>query len=206
MASNPRPALSPGIRMLVDFGPLFIFFLVNTVAPGPAIARGLAATAAFMVAISAAVAFSWWRTRHVSAMLWLSAVMVLVFGGLTLYFHNLNFIQAKPTIYYLLLSFALTYGLAADKPLLQALLGAAYPGLSTRGWRLLTISWAVFFAVMALLNTVVWFTQTFDFWAWFKIWVAIPLTVVFAMLNIPMLMRHGLQIEAPEEAPLPPEG
>ncbi|MEI9927086.1 MAG: septation protein IspZ [Sphingomonas sp.] len=156
--------------MLVDFGPLLVFFLVNSFAPGPALARGLAATAAFMVAISAAVAFSWWKTRHVSVMLWLSGVMVLLFGGLTIYFHNLNFIQAKPTIYYLLLSFALTYGLAADKPLLEALLGTAYPGLSARGWRLMTISWAAFFAVMGALNTIVWLTQTYDFWNWYKVW------------------------------------
>src|SRR5689334_14980676 len=133
MATSPRPAPSPLMRMAIDFGPLLVFFAVNSIARGAPLERGLAATASFMIAITVAIVYSWWRTRHISPMLWISAVMVILFGSLTLYFHNLDFIQLKPTIYYAALSIALGYGLVTKRPLLQSLLGSAYPGLSDKG-------------------------------------------------------------------------
>ena len=205
MASKPAP-LPPLMRMAVDIGPLVVFFAVNALTRGPDLFRLLAGTAAFMVAVSVAMAISWWKARHISPMLWISGVMVLVFGGLTLYFHDPSFIKMKPTIYYVCFSLALFFGLATGRPLLETLLGTAYPGLSARGWKILTINWAIFFAVMAVANEIVWRTQSQDFWLGFKL-VTIGLTVVFAMANIPMLMRHGLQIEEPAaDVPIPPEG
>lgn len=204
MSSKPQP-LSPLARMAVDIGPLAVFFAVNAVTRGPDIYRLLAGTAAFMVAISVAMAISWFKAKHISPMLWISGIMVLVFGGLTLYFHDPRFIKMKPTIYYVCFSLALFFGLATGRPLLQSLLGTAYPGLSERGWKILTVNWAIFFAVMAVANEVIWRTQSQDFWLGFKL-VVIGLTVVFAMANIPMLMKHGLQLEAAEDVPIPPEG
>ena len=206
MASNPRPQVSSGTRMLIDFGPLIVFFAVNWLAPGPQLARILAATAAFMVTMGLAMALSWWKTRHVSPMLWISGALVLVFGGLTLYFHDQVFIQIKPTIVYAMFAVILAYGLIADKSLLQMLLESAYPGLSAKGWRMLTINWAIFFAGMAVLNEVMRHTLDWDAWVSFKTWAVIPMTLVFALLNIPMLMRNGLQLEKPQDAPIPPEG
>ncbi|UZK67187.1 septation protein A [Sphingomonas sp. M1-B02] len=206
MAETTKPALPPGLRMLIDFGPLAVFFAVNSLAGGPEFGRIFAATSAFMIAMGAAMALSYWKVRHISPMLWISGALVLVFGGLTLYFHDRSFIQIKPTIVYSMFAVVLAYGLATGKPLLQMLLESAYPGLSAKGWRILTINWAGFFIAMALLNEVMRQVLSWDQWVTFKTWAVIPLTLVFAMLNIPMLMRHGLQLEKPTDAPLPPEG
>lgn len=209
MPENRPPQPAPGFRMLVDFGPLAVFFLVNTLMGGPQLARVLVATAAFMVAIFAAMALSLWKTRHISPMLWITGVLVLVFGGLTLWFHDETFIKVKPTIVYAMFAIVLIYGLVTGKPLLQTLLESAYPGLSERGWRLLTVNWACFFVAMAILNEIVWRTQSWDFWVAFKLWGVVPMTMVFALLNIPMLMRHGLKLDDKAEAAergLPPEG
>ncbi|WP_448665009.1 septation protein IspZ [Sphingomonas sp. CJ20] len=204
--AKARTPLSPGMRMLIDFGPLGVFFLVNSYAPGLQIQRIIAATAAFMVAMVAAMLLSWWKAKHVSPMLWITAALVLPFGALTIYFHDQSFIQMKPTIVYTMFAVILGYGLIADKPLLQSLLETAYPGLSARGWRLLTINWTGFFVAMAILNEAMRHVLTWDQWVTFKTWGVIPMTLVFAMLNIPMLLKHGLQLEKPTDTPLPPEG
>ncbi|OAN67147.1 septation protein IspZ [Sphingomonas sp. TDK1] len=192
--------------MALDYGPLIVFFAVNSLAPGIQLQRILTATLAFMIAMAVAIAVSWWKTRHVSPMLWITGVLVLVFGGLTLYYHDQTFIQVKPTIVYAMFAVILGYGLITNKPLLQTMLESAYPGLSAKGWRLLTINWTVFFVAMAVLNEVMRHMLDWDRWVTFKTWVVIPLTLVFAIANIPMLLRHGLQLEKPEDAPLPPEG
>ncbi|WP_333572382.1 septation protein IspZ [Sphingomonas sp.] len=192
--------------MALDYGPLIVFFAVNSFAPGIQLQRIMTATLAFMIAMALAIAISWWKTRHVSPMLWITGVLVLVFGGLTLYFHDQTFIQIKPTIVYAMFAVILGYGLVADKPLLETMLGSAYPGLSARGWRLLTINWSLFFVAMAVLNEVMRHMLDWDRWVTFKTWVVIPLTLVFAIANVPMLLRHGLQLEKPEDAPVPPEG
>ena len=203
-----RSPPSPLFRMALDYGPLAVFFVVNSFASGAALERLLAATIAFMVAITAAIALSWWRTRHVSPMLLISGVLVLLFGGLTLYFHDGTFIKMKPTIVYTIFAVLLFYGFATGRPLLQQLLGTAYPGVNAAGWKKLTRNWAFFFVGMAILNEAVWRstapnpTDDPAFWAGFKLWGAIPLTLVFAMANVPMLLRHGLQVEPP----VPPEG
>ncbi len=204
--AEPRTPLSPGLRMLIDFGPLAVFFVVNSYAPGLQIQRIIAATAAFMVAMVAAMLLSWWKVKHISPMLWITAALVLPFGALTIYFHDQTFIQIKPTIVYTMFAVILGYGLITKKPLLQLLLEAAYPGLSAKGWRLLTINWAGFFVAMALLNEAMRHVLDWDQWVTFKTWAVIPMTLVFAMLNIPMLLKHGLQLEKPEDTPLPPEG
>ena len=212
MTTDAKPAApSTGLRMLIDFGPLAVFFAVSTFAPGPATFRMLAGTAAFMVAIFLALGLSWWKTRHVSPMLWISAFFVLVFGGLTLWFQNATFIKMKPTIVYLLFTTVLTCGLITRRPLLQTLLGTAYPGLTERGWRLLTMNWAVFFVAAAMLNEIVWRIwspgEDLSVWTGFKVWGMIPLTLIFAMGNVPMLLRHGLTTDAEiVDKALPPEG
>jgi intracellular septation protein len=201
--------------MAIDYAPLVVFFAVNFLAPGPmllrlvaamtgflgdmeragalVIARVIVATAAFMVATLIAIIVSQVKTGRVSPMLWISGALVVLFGGLTIYFHDPRFIQMKPTILYACFSAVLGFGLATGRPLLQGLLGAAYPGLSALGWRKLTVNWALFFAGMAGLNELVWRSASWDFWVGFKLWGAIPLTLLFAFANVPMLMRHGLQ-------------
>lgn len=206
-STSAKPAPTPGLRMLIDFGPLAVFFAVNSLMGGPQLARMMAATAAFMVAIFIAMGISLWKTKHVSPMLWISGALVLVFGGLTLWFHDETFIKVKPTLVYSMFAAVLAYGLIAKKPLLQMLLESAYPGLTAKGWRLLTINWTVFFVAMAILNEAVWRTQSWDFWVGFKLWGVVPLTLIFAMGNIPMLLRHGLTTDREiVDKALPPEG
>jgi intracellular septation protein len=204
---NPaKPAPSPGLRMLIDFGPLAVFFAVNTFMGGPQLMRMMVATAAFMVAIFVAMGISLWKTKHISPMLWISGALVLVFGGLTLWFHDETFIKVKPTIVYAMFAIVLAYGLITRRPLLQMLLESAYPGLTEKGWRLLTINWTVFFVAMAVLNEIVWRTQSWDFWVGFKLWGVVPLTLIFAMGNIPMLLRNGLTTDREiVDKALPPE-
>ena len=206
MSEAVKKESSPGLRMAVDFGPLAIFFAVNSLMSGPQLARVLAATAAFMVAIVVAMAVSRWKTGTISPMLWMSGGLVLVFGSLTLYFHDATFIKVKPTIVYAMFAAILGFGLATGRPLLKQMLETAYPGLNETGWRKLTINWTIFFAFMAVLNEAVWRNSSWDFWVGFKLWGAVPLTLLFAALNIPMLLKHGLTTEKAEAPPVPPEG
>ena len=185
-------------RLLIDLGPLLIFFLANFFAPVPSVMKIFVATGAFMIAMVAAMLFSAIRYHRISPLLWFSGIMVVVLGGLTIWLHNENFIKMKPTIYYALVSALLFFGLATDRPLLQRVLGSTYPGLSEEGWKKLTRNWAIFFACMAALNEAVWRNSNTDFWVGFKLWGALPLTFLFAAANIPMLMRHGLMKEDAE--------
>ena len=184
-----------GTKLLIDLGPLLVFFLVNFLAPVPAVAKIFVATAAFMVAMVAAMLFSAIRFHRISPLLWFSGAMVVILGGLTIWLHNESFIKMKPTLYYALVSGLLWFGLATERPLLQRVLGSTYPGLDEDGWTKLTRNWAAFFSFMALLNELVWRNSTTNFWIGFKIWGALPLTFLFAAVNIPMLLRHGLMKE-----------
>ena len=184
---------TPGLRLALDYGPLLVFFAVNFLTPGPAIARIIAATGAFMVSMVVALGVSWWKTRHIPPMLLISGALVIVFGGLTIWFQDERFIKMKPTLVYAIFAATLGFGRATGRPLLQMLLESAYPGLTAAGWRKLTRNWALFFIFMAVLNEGVWRSTSTDFWVGFKLWGAIPLTMIFAIATVPMLMRHGLQ-------------
>jgi len=154
-----------------------------------------------MVAMIAAMLFSAIRYRRISPLLLFSGLMVVVLGGLTIWLHNETFIKMKPTVYYVLVAALLAFGLATGRSLLKSVLGSTYPGLDQAGWVKLTRNWALFFACMAALNEAVWRNSSTEFWIGFKLWGAIPLTFLFALANVPMLMRHGLAREdaAPAE-------
>jgi intracellular septation protein len=195
------PTPGPWAKLAIDLGPLVVFFVANA-------RLGIfAATFAFMAAIIAAAVFSLVRYRHISPILWFSAAMVLVFGSITIWLHDETFIKIKPTIYYVTIAGLLGFGLATGRNLLKLVLGVAYPGLSERGWMLLSRNFALFFAAMAVVNELVWRNSSTDFWISFKIWGAIPATILFGFANLPMLMRHGLQLDtAKDDIPLtPPE-
>jgi intracellular septation protein len=200
MSVGRQEAPGAGAKLAIDLGPLVVFFATNF-----ATGDVMIATAAFMAAITAAMIVSKLRYRHISPMLWFSGVMVLVLGGITIWLHNETFIKIKPTIYYVMIASLLLFGMATGRNLLKTVLGTAYPGLSDRGWRLLTRNWAAFFLIMAGVNEFVWRTTTTDFWIGFKIWGFLPATFIFALAHIPMLMRHGLRLEeSKEEPPIPP--
>ena len=188
-----------GLGFALDFGPLLVFFLVNSFAPEPQLFKILAATSAFMVAMIVALIISWVKMGKISPMLWVSGGLVTVFGAATLWFQNETFIQIKPTIVYFIFATVLIFGLWTGRPLLKMLLGKAYPGLSNEGYRKLTINWTLFFVASAILNETIWRTQTWDFWVGFKLWGMLPLTFIFAIANIPMLLKEGLNLEGDEE-------
>ncbi|MBB3763664.1 septation protein A [Sphingomicrobium lutaoense] len=196
---NPGPAieaekkkLSAGKQLLLDLGPLLLFFLANWRFDI------FTATAVFMVAILTAMIISYVAVRHVSGLQLFSAVLVLVMGGLTIWLQSETFIKIKPTLFYGSAGSLLLFGVLTGRPLLKSILGSAYPGLSTEGWMKLSRNWAYFFIAMAGLNEIVWRTTSTDFWISFKIWAMLPLTFIFAAANMPMLMRHGLKIEEKE--------
>ncbi len=183
------------LSLSLDFGPLLVFFL------GYKLIGMIAGTALFMIAIALAVIISKWKLGKVSPMLWLSAILVVFFGGLTIYFNDQRFIQIKPTIIYSFFAILLLGGLAKGKPLLKYLLQAAYDGLDETGWRKLSRNWAVFFVVMAIANEIMRESMSFDTWLTVKVWGVTILSFVFAAANIPMLMKHGLVLDKQAAGP-----
>jgi intracellular septation protein len=196
--ANAGENIGGAARLLIDLGPLLVFLAAYW-------AKGIFfATATFMVATAGAMIFSKVRGGHISPMLWFSGVMVLVMGALTLWLRDETFIKIKPTLYYGMVSAILFFGLWSKRPTLKLVLGTAYPGLSEKGWTLLSRNWAFFFIAMAGANELVWRTSTTDFWLGYKLWGALPATIIFAAANVPMLMRHGLGEEKAAETAVPP--
>jgi intracellular septation protein len=152
-----------------------------------------------MVAILAALAVSYALTRHLPVMPVVSAVIVLVFGSMTLILHDETFIKLKPTIIYLLFAATLGGGLLFNKPLLAMVFDSVFH-LTEEGWRKLTVRWTLFFVALAILNEIVWRTQSTDVWVSFKLFGFVPLTFVFAALQYPLLMKYAAP-EAVKETP-----
>jgi intracellular septation protein len=154
-------------------------------------------TAVFMVAVMTALLVTYAMTRRWPIMPVVSAIVVLVFGSLTLVLHDDTFIKVKPTIIYGLFGAVLAAGYVLDKPFLAIVLDSAFH-LTGEGWRKLTLRWSVFFFAMALLNEAIWRTQSTDFWLNFKLFGFVPLLFVFAALQYPLMMRHSVE-PAPAE-------
>jgi intracellular septation protein len=204
-ASRQKRVPSTLAMLAIDYGPLVFFFLVNFLAPVPKPLKIFVATGAFMIAMMVAMLVSQIRYGRISPMLWFSGIMVLGFGGVTLWLHDDTFIKIKPTVYYLTVAALLLFGLWTERNLLKVALGPAYPGLTDRGWYLLTRNWIILFACMAVANEVIWRTTSTDFWAAAKLWLFVPATLIFIACNIPMLIRHGLTIdEAAKDPPIAP--
>ncbi|HEY0233728.1 MAG TPA: septation protein A [Afipia sp.] len=180
--SEPHPLF----KVATELGPLIVFFVAN------AKFNLFVATGAFMVAIVAAVIASYVVTKHVPLMAIVTAVIVLVFGGLTLFLHDETFIKIKPTIIYALFSATLFIGLVLGRSFIAIMFDQVF-NLTPHGWRLLTIRWAIFFAIMAVLNEIIWRTQSTDFWVAFKAFGVIPITAIFAMTQMPLVKRYGIE-------------
>jgi intracellular septation protein len=174
----------PLLKLLVEVGPLIVFFLVN--------GRGgiFWGTAAFMAATVVALVASHVLFGRIPAMPLVSGFFVVVFGGLTLWLQDELFIKMKPTIVNVLFAAALFGGLAFDKPLFKYLFGQVFK-LTDEGWRKLTMRWAVFFLVLAVLNEVVWRSFSTDVWVSFKLFAVMPLTFAFALAQVGLLKRFA---------------
>jgi intracellular septation protein len=179
-----KSAPHPIFKLATELGPLLVFFAAN------AKFDLFAATGAFMVAIVVSLVASYVVTRHVPIMAIVSGVVVLVFGTLTLVLHNEIFIKIKPTIIYSLFGLILAGGLVFNRSLIAVMFDQMF-NLTPRGWRLLTIRWALFFFAMAILNEIIWRTQSTDFWVAFKSFGVTPITAVFAMIQFPLINRYA---------------
>lgn len=203
-AETAKPSHPSWLPFVIDFGPLLVFFAVFQLSKGDggafaATAGAIKGTIAFMIAIIIALLVSQWKLKKVSPMLWLSAILVLGFGALTIYFHDARFIQIKPTIIYSGFALLLLAGWLRGKPLLKYLLQAAYDGLSEEGWLKLSRNWGLFFVAMALINEGLRAFFDFDQWLTIKTWGVTALSFLFAMSQVPLLMRHGLNLESKAE-------
>jgi intracellular septation protein len=176
----------PVFKLATELGPLIVFFVAN------AKFNLFVATGAFMVAIVAAMIASYVVVRHVPMMAIVTAVIVLVFGTLTLVLHDEPFIKIKPTIIYGLFAAILGGGLLFGRSFIAILFNQMF-NLTPKGWRILTMRWALFFLAMAVLNEVIWRTQSTDFWVSFKLFGAVPLTMIFAMTQMPVMKRYHVE-------------
>src|SRR5712671_2037724 len=184
-----KPKLNPALKIVLDLGPLLVFFAANS-------RFGIfAATGAFMAAILIALAVAYALTRHLPIMPLVTAVVVVVFGTLTLVLHDELFIKVKPTIIYVLFGGVLLVGLGFGKSLLGVVFDSVFH-LTEEGWRKLTVRWALFFLALAVLNEIVWRSQTTDVWVTFKVFGVVPLTFLFAASQYPLLTKYA----APEGA------
>ncbi len=183
------------LRPTIEYGPLGVFLIAYYKFDL------FAATGAFMVATVVALAASYIFERRVPIVLVVTAVIVMVFGGLTLIFDDDRFIKMKPTIVQALFAVVLLGGLAFGRPLLKPLLHAAWQ-LTDQGWRSLTLRFGLFFAAMAVINEIVWRTQTTDFWVNYKIFGALAITFAFTACQAPLINRHQVDSEDAEQ----PEG
>jgi len=181
------------LKLAIEAGPLGIFVIVN------ARADIFTGTAAFMAATVVALAAGWMLERRLPVMPLVSGAFIFVFGGLTLYLADELFIKLKPTVVNLLFAAILGGGLAMGRSLLQLAFGSAFQ-LTPHGWRILTLRWTGFFVVMAILNEIVWRNFPTDFWINYKLFGALPLTVVFALIQTPLLLRHQIAAESDVES------
>jgi intracellular septation protein len=183
-----KAQLNPFVKLALDFGPLILFFIVNGRA-------GIFwATATFMAAFVVSVIVSYVLIRRFPVMTLVTGAVVLIFGGLTIWLHDPTFVKLKTTIIYLLFAGVLAAGLILKQPFLEIAFDSAFH-LTEEGWRKLTIRWIFFFVAMAVVNEIVWRTQTTDFWVAFKTFGFIPLTVVYALVQLPLLQRFAAKAD-----------
>jgi intracellular septation protein len=192
-AAPPRPkALNPVVKLVLELGPLALFFAAYS-------KLGIfAATGVLMAAVLVTLGVSYALLRRIPIMPLVTAVIVVIFGSLTLIFHDETLIKIKPTALYVLFGAALFAGLTLKKPLLKVLFDGALH-VTEEGWRILTWRWAFFFLALAVLNEIVWRTQTTDLWVKFKTFGFLPLTLLFALAQAPLIMRTEAKSDEPAD-------
>lgn len=185
--------LDPKLKFALELGPLALFFLAYWkfgIMP---------ATGVMVAAALASLVVSYWKLRRIPIMPLVTAVIVTTFGALTFYFNDTTFIKLKPTVLYGLFAAALFFGLAFKRPILEVMFDGAL-NLTPTGWRILSWRWAFFFLALACLNEYVWRHYSESQWVTFKSFGFMPLTVLFALAQTPVVLKHERKEAAPEEA------
>ncbi|MEI6486076.1 MAG: inner membrane-spanning protein YciB [Sphingomonadales bacterium] len=202
-----RPALSATASLAVNFGPLLLFFGASKLGrslfeqgriSGLAdadMASAIVGTGVFIAASVLAALYHWLKTRHLPAAMIFTTVIVVLFGGLTIWLQDKTFIQLKPSIIYGVFAALLLGGLVTGRPALQLVMGDALPGLTTRGWRLLTRNWALFFLALLAANEAARRMLSYDDWLSFKVWGVTIAIFAFTMAQGPLLTKHGLKLD-----------
>jgi intracellular septation protein len=203
--TDPRKKeINPLLKLALELGPLLVFFFANTrgealIERFPALGEFggpiFLATAVFMVATAVALTVSWVLTRSLPIMPLVSGIVVFVFGALTLWLQDDVFIKMKPTIVNTLFGGVLLGGLLFGKSLLGYVFDSAFR-LDAEGWRKLTLRWGLFFLFLAIVNEIVWRSFSTDAWVAFKVWGIMPITLVFTLSQMPLIMRHSLDESA----------
>ncbi|OEI84064.1 septation protein A [Brucella sp. BO3] len=202
-SETERREVPPLLKLALELGPLLVFFFANARGEmlierfpflGSIGAPIFLATALFMAATVIALAISWSMTRTLPIMPLVSGIVVLVFGALTLWLHNDTFIKMKPTIVNTLFGGILLGGLFFGKSLLGYVFDSAFR-LDAEGWRKLTLRWGLFFIFLAIVNEIVWRNFSTDTWVSFKVWGIMPITIVFTLLQMPLIQKHSLTDE-----------
>jgi intracellular septation protein len=189
----PRRTINPILKLVLELGPLALFFIAYS-------RLGIfGATGVMMASVVVTLGVSYALLRRIPIMPLVTAVIVVIFGSLTFYFHDETFIKMKPTVLYLLFGGALLGGLALNRPLLPILFDGAL-NVTPEGWRKLTWRWAFFFLALAVLNEIVWRNFSQDLWVAFKTFGIMPLTVLFALSQAPLIMRYEAKGDEAGEA------
>lgn len=213
MSDEPETQTNPILKLLLEVGPIAVFFLTfrygEEILANPTLFSGLematgadalrgqsgpvfVATASFMVAIAISLSVSWSLTRSLPKMAVVTGIVVAVFGGLTLWLQDETFIKMKPTIVNGIFALVLGFGLLQGRSYLKYLMGDAMP-LTDEGWMIFTRRWVMFFVFLAIVNEAVWRTQTTEFWVGFKTFGNLPLTLAFVAFHWPFLQRHSVE-------------
>lgn len=193
---------NPLVKIALELGPILLFFLAYRWARVPAgasdaerqLAQVLFATAVFIPAILISLAVSWFKTRHLPKMAIITAVVVVVFGSLTLWLRDDTFIKMKPTIIYLIFGGVLGAGLLRGRSYLQYLLEESVP-LKSEGWHILTRRFALFFLLLAVVNEVVWRSFSTDFWVTFKTFFLPGASFAFIFSQMGLFTRYAVEEE-----------
>ena len=201
MTAHTTPQQNATVKLLIEMGPLLVFFGTYFLAPRFGVDDAIfPATGLFMIATTASIIASWRIEGKVAPMLWVSSGIVIVMGGLTLALHDDTFIKMKPTIVNAIFATTIIGSLMVDRPVLKPLFQAAFPPITHAGWRELSRNWALFFLLLAVLNEVIWRNFSEAFWVAFKVWGNMPLTFAMALYQIRVMNRNldrsGDEVEA----------
>ena len=184
-AKRPKNPKAGVPNFLIDFGPLLVFFGVN-------FSYGIfPATLSLMVTMPFAMAISWIKRKHIPPVLWVSGVLVLIFGGLTLYFDDERFIKIKPTIIFSMFGLILLGGTLKGKALIKFIFEPAFPPMAEKGWMIISRNYGLLNLFLAGFNEFIWRTYSTDTWVTVKVFGFMALTLLFFFSQIPVLMKYG---------------